>query len=87
MLSEFMNLLRKFYFMRAAARSVKIKIILFDRLKEPVLRQVLFLCVKTGLTYYPDKFLLSRAADTPVLSYNAAKTRGSARFPVPCLQS
>ena len=32
MLPEFMNLLRKFYFMRAAARSVKIKIILFDRL-------------------------------------------------------
>ena len=29
MLPEFMNLLRKFYFMRAAARSVKIEIILF----------------------------------------------------------
>ena len=29
MLPEFMNLLRKFYFMRATARSVKIKIILF----------------------------------------------------------
>ena len=31
MLPEFMNLLRKFYFMRAAARSVKIKIILFQK--------------------------------------------------------
>ena len=42
MLPEFMNLLRKFYFMRAAARNVKIKIILFDRLKGRVKRPFSF---------------------------------------------
>ena len=29
MLSEFMNLLRKFYFMRAAARSIRVEMLLF----------------------------------------------------------
>ena len=33
MLSEFMNLLRKFYFMRAAARSTRVEMLFFDRLK------------------------------------------------------
>ncbi len=34
---EFMNLLRKFYFMRAAARSTRVEILLFDRLGRAVL--------------------------------------------------
>ena len=33
MLPEFMNLLRKFYFMRAAAQSTRVEMLLFDRLK------------------------------------------------------
>ena len=33
MLPEFMNLLCKFYFMRAAARSTRVEMLLFDRLK------------------------------------------------------
>ena len=33
MLPEFMNLLRKFYFMRAAARSIKIEYCFFDKLR------------------------------------------------------
>ena len=33
MLSEFMNLLRKFYFMRATARSTRVGMLFFDRLK------------------------------------------------------
>ena len=41
MLSEVMNLLRKFYFMRAAARSTRVEILLLDRLKGRTKRFVL----------------------------------------------
>ena len=38
MLSEFMNLLRKFYFMRAAAQSTRVEMLLFRQTDTPNLR-------------------------------------------------